>query len=61
MGFTQGVILVAISIFLIFLGRPKGPVSRYLQVYIVGQIYLMSAMTMGVVGAAFVISQWPFK
>ncbi len=53
MGFTEGAILVGVSLFMIFLGRPKGPVSRFLQVYIVGQIYVMGAMTIGVIRRNF--------
>jgi hypothetical protein len=60
MGFTEGLILIVVAIFLIFLGRAGGPVTRFMQVYIVGQIYVMTAMTMGVIGAAFMIVNWPF-
>ena len=60
MGLTEGVTLIVIAIVLIFLGRPNGPVSRFLQVYIVGQLYVMSAMVMGVIGVAFLIVNWPF-
>jgi hypothetical protein len=45
---------------MIFLGRPKGPVAPFLQVYIVGQLYVMSAMVMGVIGVAFLIVNRPF-
>jgi hypothetical protein len=60
MGLTEGVTLIVIAIVLIFLGRPKGPVAPYLQVYIVGQLYVMSAMIMGVIGVAFLIMNRPF-
>jgi hypothetical protein len=60
MGLTEGVTLIVIAIVLIFLGRPKGPVAPYLQVYIVGQLYVMSAMIMGVIGVAFLIVNRPF-
>jgi hypothetical protein len=60
MGFTEGFILIVVAIVLIFLGRAGGPVTRFMQVYIVGQIYVMTAMTMGVIGVAFMIVNWPF-
>jgi hypothetical protein len=60
MGVTEGLTLIVIAIVLIFLGRPNGPVARFLQVYIVGQLYVMSAMVMGVIGVAFLIVNWPF-
>jgi hypothetical protein len=60
MGLTEGVTLIVIAVVLIFLGRPKGPVAPYLQVYIVGQLYVMSAMIMGVIGVAFLIVNRPF-
>lgn len=60
MGVTEGLTLIVIAGVLIFLGRPNGPVARFLQVYIVGQLYVMSAMVMGVIGVAFVIVNWPF-
>ena len=45
---------------MIFLGRPKGPIAPFLQVYIVGQIYVMSAMVMGVIGVVMLIVNRPF-
>ena len=60
MGFTEGVVLIVVAIVLVFLGRPNWPMARFIQVYIVGQLYVMTAMTMGVIGAAFVIAYWPF-
>jgi hypothetical protein len=56
MGTTEGVVLIAIAIVMIFLARTTGFMSRYIQVYIVGQIYVMTAMVLGVIGVAFVIS-----
>jgi hypothetical protein len=45
---------------MIFLGRPKGPIAPFLQVYIVGQLYVMSAMVMGVLGVTLLIINRPF-
>jgi hypothetical protein len=60
MGLSEGAILIAVAVVMIFLGRPKGPIAPFLQVYIVGQLYVMSAMVLGVIGAAFLIINRPF-
>jgi hypothetical protein len=60
MGLTEGVVLIAVAMVMIFLGRPKGPVAPFLQVYIVGQLYVMSAMVMGVLGVTLLIINRPF-
>jgi hypothetical protein len=60
MGLSEGVVLIVVAVIMIFLGRPKGPVAPFLQVYIVGQLWVMSAMVMGVIGVAFLIVNRPF-
>ena len=60
MGLTEGVVLIAVAMVMIFLGRPTGPVAPFLQVYIVGQLYVMSAMVMGVLGVTLLIINRPF-
>ena len=60
MGLTEGVALIVAALAMIFLGRPKGPIAPFLQVYIVGQIYVMSAMVMGVIGVVMLIVNRPF-
>jgi hypothetical protein len=61
MNFIGGIILVAVGVVMIFFGRGRGgeqlPIFR---VWIVGQAYLMTAMTMGVFGVAAIIVNWPF-
>jgi hypothetical protein len=60
MGFTGGIILLAIAIVMIYFGRArKGEVLPILQVWIVGQLYTMTAMTVGVFGVAAIIVNWP--
>jgi hypothetical protein len=60
MNFIGGVILVAVGVVMIFFGRARGgeqlPIFR---VWIVGQLYLMTAMTLGVFGVAAIIVNWP--
>jgi len=60
MGLTEGVVLIAVAMVMIFLGRPKGPIAPFVQVYIVGQLYVMSAMVMGVLGVTLLIINRPF-
>jgi formate-dependent nitrite reductase membrane component NrfD len=60
MGISEGVILIAVAVVMIFLGRPKGLLAPFLQVYIVGQLYVMSAMVMGVIGVTLLILNRPF-
>jgi len=60
MNFTVGIALIAVAIAMIVLGRPSDGVAReFLKVWIVGQIYAMTAMIVGVVGVAFIIVNWP--
>jgi hypothetical protein len=60
MNFIGGVILVAVGVVMIFFGRARGgeqlPIFR---VWIVGQLYVMTAMTLGVFGVAAIIVNWP--
>jgi formate-dependent nitrite reductase membrane component NrfD len=60
MGISEGVVLIAAAAVMIFLGRPKGLLAPFLQVYIVGQLYVMSAMVMGVIGVTLLILNRPF-
>jgi hypothetical protein len=60
MGISEGVVLIVVALIMVFLGRPKGLLAPFLQVYIVGQLYVMSAMIMGVIGVAFLIVNRPF-
>jgi len=61
MNFTGGLILIAIGIVMLFFGRArKGEQLRIFRVWIVGQLYAMTAMTLGVFGVAALIVNWPF-
>jgi len=60
MNLTAGIAFIAVAIIMIVLGRPRDGVARgFLKVWIVGQIYAMTAMILGVVGIAFIIVNWP--
>jgi hypothetical protein len=61
MNFTGGIILIAAGIIMLFSGRARGGEPlRIFRVWIVGQLYVMTAMTLGVFGVAALIVNWPF-
>jgi hypothetical protein len=61
MNFTVGLILIAVTIAMIVLGRPAdGESAPFLRVWIVGQLYALSAMVSAVIGVTIIISTWPF-
>jgi hypothetical protein len=60
MNFTGGVILCAVAIAMLFFGRARGSEPlRIFHIWIVGQLYVMTAMSLGVFGVAVVIISWP--
>ena len=60
MNFTGGLILLAIGIAMLFFGRARGGEPlRIFRVWIVGQLYVMTAMTIGVMGVSAIIANWP--
>ena len=62
MNLTGGIILCAAAVAMLFFGRAReeGEPLRIFRVYIVGQLYVMTAMSLGVFGVAVVIINWPF-
>ncbi len=56
-----GVGLIAVMCLMVFIARPaKGQDSvPWLRVYIVGQVYLLTAMICGVVGITILIQSFP--
>jgi hypothetical protein len=60
MNFTGGIIMCAVAIAMIFFGRARGGEPLHIfRVFIVGQLYVMTAMSLGVFGVAAVIINWP--
>jgi hypothetical protein len=61
MNFTGGLVLIAITVAMVFFGKPKdGESARFLKgPWIVGQAYLMIAMISGVLGVTALIVNWP--
>lgn len=60
MDFTAGLVLIAITIAMIVIARPKDGVSApFLKVWVVGQIYALAAMVSAVIGVTIIISTWP--
>jgi hypothetical protein len=61
MNFTGGITLLAVGVIMIFFGKARGNEPlRIFRVWIVGQLYAMTAMTLGVFGVAAIIVNWPF-
>lgn len=60
MNFTLGLILLAVTVAMVLLARPvEGEPARFLKVWIVGQMYVMTAMVSAVMGATIIITTWP--
>ncbi len=61
MTLTGAIIMLAAGIVMIFFGRARrGEPLAIFRVFIVGQLYLMTAMSLGVFGVAGIIVNWPF-
>jgi len=61
MSFLIGLILIGVTIAMIVVGRPAdGESAPFLKVWIVGQIYALTAMVSAVMGVTITISTWPF-
>jgi|PersoiStandDraft_1058852.scaffolds.fasta_scaffold11164_3 hypothetical protein len=61
MNFTAGLVLIAVTIAMVVVARPKNGVSApFLKVWIVGQAYALAAMVSSVIGVTIIISTWPF-
>ena len=60
MNFTLGLIFVAVAVAMVLLARPAdGESAPFLKVWIVGQIYALTAMVSGVMGVTLVIIARP--
>ena len=60
MGFTGGIILLAIALAMIFFGKArKGEALPIFRVWIVGQAFVMLAMIIGAFAVAAIIVNWP--
>ena len=59
MNFTFGLILLAVTIAMLVIARPAdGESAKFLKVWIVGQIYALTAMVSAVLGVTIIISTW---
>jgi hypothetical protein len=60
MNFAGGIILLLAAIAMIFLARNgEERIPLFRRFWIVGQLYIMTAITMGVFGVAAIIVNWP--
>lgn len=61
MTFWAGPVLIALTIAMILVARPKGGESApFVKVWIVGQLYALTAMVSTVMGITIVVTHWPF-
>jgi hypothetical protein len=61
MNFLGGIILCAVAVVMLFLGRARGGEPLHIfRVWIVGQIYALAILGVGVIGVAVIIINWPF-
>jgi hypothetical protein len=61
MNFTLGLIFIAVAIAMVLLARPAdGESASFLKLWIVGQIYALTAMVSGVTGLTIAIISRPF-
>jgi len=61
MNFTAGLVLIAVTIAVVVVARPKDGVSApFLKVWIVGQAYALTAIVSAVIGVTIIIFTWPF-
>jgi hypothetical protein len=60
MNVTYGFALIAVTVVLVFLGRPSNGVpAPFLRIWIVGQFYVLAAMVSAVIGTTLIIANWP--
>lgn len=61
MNFTVGLVLIAVTVAMVLLARPAdGESAPFLKVWIVGQVYALTAMVSAVIGVAIIIINRPF-
>jgi hypothetical protein len=54
-----GVVLIAVTIAMVAVARPKNGISApYLKVWIVGQVYALTALVSAVAGIGLVLSEF---
>lgn len=62
MTFIAGLVLLAVGVVLFLFGRTRSgeahPV-RLMNVWAIGQLYVLAVLVTFVIGCAFVISDWP--
>lgn len=60
MTFWAGPILIAVTIAMIVVARPRhGEPAPFLGVWIVGQLYALTAMISTVMGVTIIVTHWP--
>jgi hypothetical protein len=61
MNFSGGLAFIAVAVAMVVLGRPaNGESAPFLKVWIVGQLYALTAMVIAVTGITIAIISRPF-
>lgn len=61
MDLTEGLVLVAITIVMLVVGRPSsGVAATYLKNWLAGQAYTLTALVSAVLGVTVIVANWPF-
>jgi len=61
MDLTAGLVLVAITIVMLVVGRPSdGVAAPYLKNWVAGQAYTLTALASAVLGVTVIVANWPF-
>jgi hypothetical protein len=59
--FIAGLVLLAVMVGMIVIGRPaKGGAASYLQNWVVGLAYALTVLATGVVGVSLILNDLPF-
>lgn len=59
--FIAGLVLLAVMVGMIAVARPSaGPTVSFLQNWVVGQIYALLTLGIGVVGVSLILNDLPF-
>ncbi len=61
MTFTLGLLLLAVTVAMLVMGRPSdGVVAPLLRTWLAGQAYTLTALVTAVLGVTVIVSKWPF-
>ncbi len=61
MTFTLGLLLLAVTVAMLVMGRPSdGVAAPLLRSWLAGQAYTLTTLVTAVLGITVIVTQWPF-